>query len=336
MLPPILTITCVQAFQEVTATWDASMEADIKLITNVSDSNLEFIRNYRHKLYDYPQDTYSMRKTKDGIDFPMPVSRKSWKKELEERVINLGVTHNADGTIVVLDFHKTVTRLHRQSIAEENTQWKKGMVLPLIFSGDGLQTARGESHTLCCLRSGLLNDGYTSAYNYYPISNMLGSDKWPHLTVALDPHKAAILDSHKNGSLRLFDTGELVKTEMYCTGDLAFLLSFLGLNPAASTYGNPWIVRVEEDDTVIWREDADLWLLGHDPPPGHCWPAPIKCPVCPFTASCQQDCDKDKKVLRTREEVKKHLGKYAHQEPIFPIGPSHILPPIYHLCGTYY
>ena len=308
------------------------MEADIKLITGISDVNMDFIRDYRHKDYDYPSDTYSIKTTSDGLPFPMPVSRKSWKKELIRRVEELGLKSNADGTLVTLDFLTTVTRLHRHSVHEKNTSWQPGQVLPLIFSGDGLQTARGESHTLCCIRSGRLIEGYTSAFNYYPISNVLGSDKWPNLNTCLDTHKSIVSQAVMEKKIRLMDNGEVLKVELFCTGDLAFLLSFLGLNPASSTYGNPWIVEIKENGTVIWRKDEDMYLLGHDPPPGHCWPAPIKCPVCPFKATSQAEVDKDKEIKRTAAEVKTHLGKYAHQTPVFPIGPSHTMPPIYHMC----
>ena len=121
--------------------------------------------------------------------------------------------------------------------------------------------------------------------------------------------------------------------DMFMTGDLAFLLSIFGLNPAASTYGNPWVTDINTDGTVIWREDVDMYLLSHETPPGHCFDkdGPIACPACNFKAVCQEDVEKDKEKEYPKNFARSHFGNYIHQRPVLNIGPSHTLPPVYHL-----
>ena len=62
------------------------------------------------------------------------------------------------------------------------------------------------------------------------------------------------------------------------TGDLAFLLSLLGLATASSTFGNPWLAGINEkgerqdvdsDGKLNWRTRLSLYLMKHIPPPGH-------------------------------------------------------------------
>ena len=206
----------------------------------------------------------------------------------------------------------------------------------IVFSGDGLQTARGESHTLCCVRSGLLLEGYTSAYNYYPITNAIGSDKHEYLIPALEPHKETFQLIASNKKLKLRDTGELLKVLLYCTGDMAFGLSLYALNPAASTHGNPWLVRLD-DGSIQWRTDESLYLLAHEVPPGHgelSKQNPIQCPskYCNFKATCLEDIEADRNKVFKGDHVKQHCGKYPHKVPVLPISINNYIPPLYH-CG---
>ena len=55
--------------KKISATWDGEMEAEIKLVTNCSDINLEFMRNYRHKSCHEVTNSYTMKTVEDGIDF---------------------------------------------------------------------------------------------------------------------------------------------------------------------------------------------------------------------------------------------------------------------------
>ena len=46
---------------------------------------------------------------------------------------------------------------------------------------------------------------------------------------------------------KLLVNGVLMAFAMFLTGDLAFLNSFYGLNPVASTHGNVWCVWKKDD-----------------------------------------------------------------------------------------
>ena len=326
--------TLNHAVKHISKTWDAKMEADIKLVTNVSDVNLDFIRNYRSKNYlGVEVDLHTMKLVEEGVEFPIPTSRWSRNKEIARRAVELGLEHNADGTICTLNLVSAITRLHNQSLNEGNSLWKTGMQQQVIFSGDGLQTARGESHCLCCLRSGLLLEGYTSCYNYYPITNALGNDHYESLNAALDPHKKSFSKLISEGECEL-DSGETIPVDFFWTGDMAFGLSQLGLNPASSTYGNPW-GYLDEAGNWVWRSDEDCYLLSHKPTPNHgeiTKDNPVKCRICGFKAVCLEDIEKDKRKKYPASHTKDHLGNYLGQTPIVPLSVKKYLPPLYH-CG---
>ena len=101
------------AINVVSETWDESMEADIKLITNVSDVHLDFMRNYRSKHYKVDTDAHFMRTVEEGLSFPISTSRWKRNKEIKRRAEELGLEHNADGTIATLDLASAITRVHR-------------------------------------------------------------------------------------------------------------------------------------------------------------------------------------------------------------------------------
>ena len=61
----------------------------------------------------------------------------------------------------------------------------------------------------------------------------------------------------------------MLAADIKIVGDLAFLLHFLGMNPAASTHGNPWIWIDDSGDenVVVWREADEYFLHSHVLPP---------------------------------------------------------------------
>ena len=117
------------------------------------------------------------------------------------------------------------------------------------------------------------------------------------------------------------------------TADMAYGLSQLGLNPAGSTFGNPWIRQFDEDGKPVWREDDECHVLSHVPPPSG---FPFACFGCNkiFKDQLMVDEDKIRIAAFTQAEKKAHMlehfGNYPHQRPIFDIPPSKYLPPIYH------
>ena len=149
-------------------------------------------------------------------------------------------------------------------------------------------------------------EGYSSAFNFYPISNAIGSDHWPELWAALDAHKEIVEQVVKEKRIMLVDTGEMISCDLFMTGDMAFLLSMLGLNPAASTYGNPWVYHVpsEEDENkkvFVWRKADDYYLHGHVLPPreSNFWKQ-NQDDLWPWICDCCGDASGEKRRTRTR------------------------------------
>ena len=90
------------------------------------------------------------------------------------------------------------------------------------------------------------------------------------------------------------------------------------------------------DWLVQERKLVDCYLLSHEAPPDHKWPAPICCRVCGFTACCDADVRKDAEELGLMSDVKRrqwqaeHEGNVPHQSPVLAIDVLNCLPPIYH------
>ena len=59
------------------------------------------------------------------------------------------------------------------------------------------------------------------------------------------------------------------------------------------------------DWLVQERKLVDCYLLSHEAPPDHKWPAPICCRVCGFTACCVADVRKDAEELGLMSDVKR-------------------------------
>jgi hypothetical protein len=298
------------------------MEADIKLITSTSDVNLEFTRNTRFKTYHATSDSYSMKEVEPGIPFPISASSRQRLNEIARRAKELGITTSEDGLMSNLDLIKTITRLHQHSIRENNTTWTSGAIQHLIFSGDGLNTANGESHTLCCIRSLLLKWGYTSAHNHYPITNFLGSDKHAQLTCALETHQKKINEMIKTKKCQL-STSEMISVEWYCTGDLAFGLSLYGLNQASSTFGNPWIKCFDASKQPIFRQVDEMYTFGHMLPPGVglSKDKPFKCPIdgCGFVATSEADMKLDREKWK---QMTPSQNTISDKGPLWQVSPS--------------
>ena len=79
------------------------------------------------------------------------------------------------------------------------------------------------------------------------------------------------------------------------------------------------------DWLVQERKLVDCYLLSHEAPPDHKWPAPICCRVCGFTACCDADVRKDAEELGLMSDVKRrqwqaeHEGNVPHQSPVLAI-----------------
>ena len=154
---------------------------------------------------------------------------------------------NADGTEATIDLMQTLWHAHDASVNGNNSLWTPGSVESFIFSGDALQTANQENHNLCCVRAGNLIEGYSSAYNFYPISNNRGGDKHPNLEAVLARHLPVVRKAVLDGGIGR--EAEFLLVMFFVTGDLAFLNSFVGMNPPGSLYGNPWC-WIDEDNVV--------------------------------------------------------------------------------------
>ena len=184
-------------------------------------------------------------------------------------------------------------------MTEKNTLWKPGSTESFVLSGDALNTGNQENHTLVCVRSANLIDGFSSALNFFPIINDCHGDKWPNLRVAFQAHLSACLKIVMEG--KLLSCTNHPEDDLCCllfaTGDLVYINSSIGMNPPGSQHGSPWLWR-KADGTVVWRGDWDHYLYSHEKPPLHDWErdGPIHCPCedCDFSAKCDNDIEEDK------------------------------------------
>ena len=94
-------------------------------------------------------------------------------KEMKRRAKELHLTCNEDGSICTANVVKAVAQAHKLSLEKKNSLWKTGQHVESIFSADALQTARGEKHTVAAIRDLNRKIGYTSAFQYTPVSNTL-------------------------------------------------------------------------------------------------------------------------------------------------------------------
>ena len=137
-----------------------------------------------------------------------------------------------------------------------------------VFSGDALQTGKGENSCICAMRSAELKEGWSSSYNFIPVSNCLGDDHHPMLVATLGSQRSTV-----NEAIASKQFGEQ-KAQMGLTGDLAFLNSFYGLGPASSTWGNPWVglprgpegkrEDVDSNGQPNWKSLDNFYLLSHE------------------------------------------------------------------------
>ena len=336
----------VSAFKKLSDTWDGEMEADIKLTTLVSDVNLDYMRDTRSK--DYHSDigktgVYTPKTVEEGVDFPISATRRQRNNVIKKRKVPYGVIRNADGTIATMDFKASLWAAHDKSIKDNNTLWHRGEKEFFILSGDALNTANTENHTLICVRSGNLVDGFSSALNFFPIVNGLMSDKWPGLISSFERHLPACTEIVLEGILTSCtkQPQDSILAEMFLTGDLAYLCSAHGMNPPGSTHGNPWMY-FDQDKKVVFRSDWEMFLGSHEKPPGWFWmkdgkAQSLDCCWCDFVAHCDEDIEQDKEILEKmstderRAWQVKHKGNCPHQRPAYPIKTSNTLPGLYHL-----
>ena len=329
----------VGAVKKIEDTWNGKMEAEIKLTSGISDELLEFIRDYRSKDYDEASNRNFFKEIEPGIPFPIPASKRQRNKDVARRAKDLDITSNEIGTAAHADLLSAMTSIHNSAVKEGNTLWKPGETQDFIISGDALNTGRGENHTLVCVRLGTLIDGFSSAFNFRAITNYLGDDHHPSLSAALNHHKKTVdgIVSEKKFSTVAKKAGEVVEeiaASMYTTADMAYGLSQFGLNPSASTYGNPWITEFDSAGLPVWRGDDDQYLFSHVKPPHLDFP--FTCDCCKKVFENQEQVDEDKRLCGElskeayKRMTKAHYGNYPHEVPIFNIPPSKYLPPICH------
>ena len=329
---------------------DPNCEADIKIIAGTSDELLEYCRDRRFK--DMAPDGKSTLKRIQvyddmEVDSVLSCSKRQRVKKLKERAKPFDITPNENGTIATLPILDGCARATRYAEARLNSLVQPPEPEFYLFSGDALQTGKGENSTICAVRSAELKEGWSSSYNFMPVSNCLGKDDHPDLVAALGTQRptvnTAILSQDFNG--RAADMG--------VTGDLTFLLSFYGMGSVSSTYGNPWVglpnangerEDVDSSGNPRWKQLKDFYLLSHEKPPDHSFERdrPIKCPAkrCKdkFEASCQEDIDKDRERCSkmTKPQIsdwtKRHLNNCPHQAPLFHIDPKNCFPGMYHFA----
>ena len=348
----VLTVKkCEEVVKQVNMQMNDDCEADIKVVTQVADERLDYSRDRRFR--DVNQDgKTSLKKLTiyEGhvIDSVQCATKYKRVKKLKERAKKFGLKVNENGTVVTRSVMKAASQCHEYAIANNNSlvsnldPQNNGREF-FLFSGDGLGTGRGESSTICAMRSAELKIGSTSSYNFEPVSSCLGSDHWPELN---ETFKAQVPEVNN----AILNDGWIPKGDFGITGDLAFLLSVLGLSTAGSTFGNPWVAAVDDkgarvdvnsDGDPNWRDKSELYLYSHEKPPGHDWArdGEIVCPCgrnC-FVANCDADVAKDKEKCdkmsthQRRNYVKKHHGNCPHQAPIFVADPKNVFPGLYHL-----
>ena len=284
--------TVKQTVDKIQAHWTPELEADCKVISQVSDEKLNFYRNMHFKKFDGESCKTTKLLVEEGIAFPITPPMYTWKQVLQHRKDALGLECMDDeGMMWTVDFLVQAFKCHNDSIAEENTLWTEGQEQIFVFSGDALQTAKGEKHNLCAIRSCLLINGWSSALNFYPLSNAIGGDSWYELLWQLKDHRKLCNKIVFDRMLESKD-GQKILCDIFATGDLAFILHFYGMNPASSTHGNPWMYTLEVTNErtktitkqIVWKKTEDYYLHSHTLPPKECdWWQSV---TWPYTCDC--------------------------------------------------
>ena len=181
--------TVVNTVDIIQSQWTANMEANCKVITGFSDEKINFWRDMHFKSYDKGTGKCTILFIEEDVKFPITPAMNAWKTILRHRKVALGLKCMDDeGTMFCLDFLVQAFKAHDDSVKEDNTLWTVDEPQQFVFSGDALQTAKGEKHNLCAIRSGLLKVGFSSALNFYPLTNAIGGDSWHELMLQLRDH----------------------------------------------------------------------------------------------------------------------------------------------------
>ena len=320
------------------------------MIAQVSDEKINFWRDMHFKRFDAETGKAKKLEVEEGIHYPITKPMYLWKDVLVERKLALGLTcMSEDGTMYCTDFVVQAFKLHNDSVREANTLWTEGGEQTFVFSGDALQTAKGEKHNLCALRSGLLKNGFSSALNFYPLSNAIGGDSWFELMLQLKDHRVICNQIVFDRKLASKDGLQHLSCDIFSTGDLAFILHFFGMNTASSTHGNPWVIRVEVVDeqsgtkgiVVKWRETVNYYLHSHVLPPKECdWWKDVEWPwVCDCCGEAFESPDsfktKEAELRKMGDQARRawqtlHYGQVPLQEPLFYVEPAKMLAPMFH------
>ena len=335
--------------EQINNQMDPDCEADVKIITGTSDELLEYGRDRRFKVL-HPDGSTSNKQVlvypDQLVDSVISCSKRQRVKKMKERAEAFNIKTNENGTIAYVPMVEACERCTRYARGRDNSLVPPGGKEYYVFSGDALQTGKGENSTICAVRSAELKYGWSSSYNFQPVSNCLGKDDHATQAVVFAPQRDTV-----NKAIFAQQFGKH-KAQMGLTGDLAFLNSFYGMGPPSATFGNPWVglptglngqrEDVNSNGDPNWKSLDDMYLLSHTKPVTHDFQqdGKIKCPAkgCKFTAKCQEDIDKDKEKLlqMTKSQkaawAKQHLNNYPHQAPLFHIDPQDCFPGMYHFA----